>query len=110
MSIEIKNMSVGDINKASRSSVEGTRDASPADDGAAKAGTGTDRTGNPGDSVTLTQGGKQLAQLDAAGGNQPPVDAQRVQSIKQSVQDGSYTIDHAKVADKLLGMEAAHKR
>ena len=59
----------------------------------------------PGDSVSLTQAGLQLAQMEKQLAQQPMVDSQRVEQIRQKLQSGNYTIDPARIANKLLGFE-----
>lgn len=61
--------------------------------------------GVSGDSVSLTQAGVQLSQLDKNLAGQPAVDAKRVEQVRQRLQSGAYKIDPARVADKLLGFE-----
>jgi negative regulator of flagellin synthesis FlgM len=57
------------------------------------------------DTVSLTQAGSQLNQLENTISKLPVVDTQRVESIKQSIASGSFEIDSARVADKLLNFE-----
>jgi len=57
------------------------------------------------DTVSLTQAGNQLNQLENTIAKLPVVDTQRVESIKQSIASGSFEIDSARVADKLLNFE-----
>jgi len=54
------------------------------------------------DQVTLTGSARTLQKLSAALANAPVVDSAKVASIKQSVQNGTYTVDTGRVADKLL--------
>jgi negative regulator of flagellin synthesis FlgM len=60
----------------------------------------------PSDTVSLTDAGKRLAELDRALQNAPVVDASKVQEIKQAINSGHYQIDAASVADKLLAFES----
>ena len=60
----------------------------------------------PSDTVSLTDAGKRLAELDHALQNAPVVDASKVQEIKQAINSGRYQIDAASVADKLLAFES----
>lgn len=67
------------------------------------------KAGAVGDSVSLTQTGTQLAQMEQQLAKQPAVDSQRVQQIRQKLQSGNYSIDPARVANKLLGFEFPSK-
>ena len=57
------------------------------------------------DTVSLTQTASQLQQLENTIADLPVVDTQRVESIRQSIASGSFEIDSARVADKLLNFE-----
>lgn len=59
-----------------------------------------------GDSVNLTEAGRQLARLEGEIRDQPVVDAQRVEAVRESVNDGTYTVDNRAVAQKLVQYEA----
>jgi negative regulator of flagellin synthesis FlgM len=63
------------------------------------------KSGAAGDSVNLTQTGMQLAQMEKQLAKQPAVDSQRVEQLRQKLQSGNYSIDPARVANKLLGFE-----
>ncbi|OBS09787.1 flagellar biosynthesis anti-sigma factor FlgM [Acidihalobacter prosperus] len=63
-----------------------------------------------GDSVSLTRGGQQLAQLQAGLAQQPVVDKQRVAELRQAIQSGQYHVNPGQVADKLLGFEGQAKQ
>lgn len=54
------------------------------------------------DSVTLTDGAKQLQKLAEAVAAAPVVDDARVAAVKNAVDQGTYKIDAQRVADKLL--------
>jgi negative regulator of flagellin synthesis FlgM len=53
------------------------------------------------DQLTLTDIGRYLASST----NEPPVDRERVDSIRAALADGSYEIDSARVAAKLLRLD-----
>ena len=61
------------------------------------------------DQVTLTGSARTLQKLSAALANAPVVNAAKVATIKQAVQNGSYTINTGSVADKLLQHDAELK-
>lgn len=58
------------------------------------------------DSVKLTETGRQLANLENAIRDLPVVDAQRVDAVRESVNDGTYAVDNRAVAQKLMQFEA----
>lgn len=54
------------------------------------------------DQVTLTGSARTLQRLSEAVANAPVVNAAKVATIKQAVQNGSYSVNAGSVADKLL--------
>lgn len=56
--------------------------------------------------VTLTDLGSRLRALTELVANVPAVDGQRVERFRQAIADGSYRVDVAAVADKLVNFEA----
>jgi negative regulator of flagellin synthesis FlgM len=64
----------------------------------------SDRSGQS-DRVTLTDAAAKLHDLSRQLADEPFVDTQRVDRIKQQLADGSYKIDAAQIADKLLEQE-----
>ena len=61
------------------------------------------------DTVSLSDNAVQLGKLENAAVSTPVVDTQRVEQVKQAIKDGSYEIDPAKVADKLMQFESILK-
>lgn len=59
-----------------------------------------------GEPVTLSDGAQQLQKITDKLADQPTVNSARVAQIKQSIADGSYQVNSAKVASKLLNFEA----
>ena len=57
------------------------------------------------DTVSLSDNAVQLGKLDSASASTPVVDTQRVEQVKQAIKDGSYEVDPAKIADKLMQFE-----
>lgn len=57
------------------------------------------------DTVTLTGSAVALQKLSEAVAKAPVVDMQKVASVKQAVQNGTYQVDAGRVADKLLQFE-----
>jgi negative regulator of flagellin synthesis FlgM len=56
-------------------------------------------------SVTITDSARQLAALEQAVQAAPVINQPKVAAISKSVEDGTYTVDSGKVADKLMQME-----
>jgi negative regulator of flagellin synthesis FlgM len=62
-----------------------------------------------GDHVTLTTSARSLQKLSEAIAQAPVVNADKVASIKQAVNGGSYQVDSRSVADKMLQFEQGLK-
>lgn len=60
-----------------------------------------------GDSVNLTDTAEQLRRIEASLADLPEVDNDKVAAIRQSIENGSYQVDAARVADSLLQFESA---
>lgn len=69
--------------------------------GASGAGSG----GAAADQVTLTDSALTLQKLGAAVASQPVVNTARVASVKQAVQSGTYQVNPASIAYKIIGFE-----
>jgi negative regulator of flagellin synthesis FlgM len=67
-----------------------------------------EQTGNPaaGDTVKLTETGKQLSKLESKINEVPVVDSQRVENLRQAIANGSYEVHAGKVSQKLMQFEA----
>lgn len=78
-------------------------DRTPTDSSAASS------TAQTGDHVTLTTSGRSLQKLSDAIAQTPVVNAEKVSSIKQSVNSGSYQIDASRIAGKMLQAERGLK-
>ena len=63
-------------------------------------------TSRPADTVKLTDAAQQLNRLESQIREQPVVDAQRVDQVRQAVEDGTYQVDARGVAQKLMQFEA----
>ena len=59
------------------------------------------------DTVSLTEAGARVKELQDRVAAVPVVNAQRVQEIKQALASGNYEIDPARVADKIVHFESA---
>jgi negative regulator of flagellin synthesis FlgM len=62
-----------------------------------------------GDHVTLTDSARSLQKLSEAVAQAPDVDAAKVASIKQAVNGGTYQVNAASIAKKLLQFESGLK-
>jgi negative regulator of flagellin synthesis FlgM len=70
---------------------------------------GTSGAAPAADQVTLTDSALALQKLGAAVADTPVVDVAKVAAVKQAVQDGSYHVNTANVANKILGFESGLK-
>ncbi|MCC6301914.1 MAG: flagellar biosynthesis anti-sigma factor FlgM [Gammaproteobacteria bacterium] len=68
---------------------------------------GADREAAGADMLSLTGTGTLMQRLDAAVAAAPEVDMERVARLRQAIEDGSYEIDPARVAEKMLAFESA---
>ena len=62
-----------------------------------------------GDQVTLTTSARSLQKLSEAIAQAPVVNADKVASVKQAVNSGSYQVNSRSVADKMLQFEQGLK-
>jgi negative regulator of flagellin synthesis FlgM len=62
-------------------------------------------TSQTGDHVTLTTSARSLQKLSDAVAQAPVVDSAKVSAIKQALANGTYQVDSARVADKMLQFE-----
>ncbi len=61
------------------------------------------------DTVSLSDNAVQLGKLDNSVIAAPVVDTQRVEQIKQAIENGTYEVNAEKVADKLTQFESILK-
>ncbi len=59
------------------------------------------------DRLSLTETSARVQELQARVSSLPVVDGRRVQEIKQAIAQGSYEIDPARVAEKIVRLEVA---
>lgn len=59
------------------------------------------------DSLSLTDTATRLRSLEASLTELPEVDEERVAAIRQALEEGSYQVDAARIADKLLKFESS---
>lgn len=99
MSINIKRTT----NKPAQPSSSGTGGAKKS--GGNKAQAATKKPDN--DRVDLTDNAARLQQIEQSLGDIPVVDSARVEAVSQSIEDGQYTIDNEKIADRIIKNERA---
>lgn len=61
--------------------------------------------GGSGDRVTLTDTARRLSDLTRTVSEQPAVDRNRVDEIRQAIQEGRYEVNPQRIADRLIAME-----
>lgn len=61
----------------------------------------------PTDLVSLTESARRLSELSSQAAAGEAVDMGRVESVRQSIEEGVYQIDPRKVAENLLALEQA---
>ena len=66
-------------------------------------------TSQTGDHVTLTDSARSLQKLSEAVAQAPDINAAKVASIKQALNSGTYQVNSASVASKLLQFEGGLK-
>jgi len=57
------------------------------------------------DSVDLTDTASKLQQIEQSLADIPIVDSSRVEAVSQSIDDGQYTINNEKIADRIINSE-----
>jgi negative regulator of flagellin synthesis FlgM len=67
-------------------------------------------TSQTGDHVTLTDSARSMQKIEEAVARTPVVNAAKVDSIKQAVQNGTYQVDSGRVAGKMLQFERGLKK
>lgn len=67
-----------------------------------------EETGRPStaDTVSLTDAATQMKKLEQSLANVPVVDSQRVEGLRQAIDQGRYDVDSEHVAEKFMGFEA----
>ncbi len=61
------------------------------------------------DTVSMSESAVQLGKLQNSVLSMPVSDNQRIEQVKQAISDGSYEVDAARVADKLMQFESILK-
>lgn len=61
------------------------------------------------DTVSISDNAASLGKMDNVSDAKPVVDMQRVEQIKQAIDNGSYEVDPKKIADKMMQFESILK-
>ena len=104
MAIEINNVpsastQVAELGGQSRAGAQ-----APTDKAAEKSGS---PSGNAADQVSLTPTAQQLRGLEQQIADQPVVDSQKVNAVKEALANGSYEINPDRIANKMMSLEKA---
>jgi negative regulator of flagellin synthesis FlgM len=59
------------------------------------------------DRISLTGEARQLQELEVRLASQPVVDSQRVEAVRTAVENGTFTINPERIADKMMSLEEA---
>jgi negative regulator of flagellin synthesis FlgM len=86
--------------------IKGSNSNVVADKSQGEAATAAASTPQTGDHVTLTDSARSMQKIEEAVAKAPVVNASKVASIKQAVQNGTYQVNAGRVADKLLQFES----
>lgn len=69
-------------------------------------GAGERAAAGKGDTVSLSNTAENLKNLEQVITQLPVVDEQRVESIRQAINEGTYQVDSASIADRLINFES----
>ena len=64
-------------------------------------------TSSSSDQVSLTGGARQLLELETRLASAPVVDSQRVDAVRSAVENGTFTVNPERIAEKLMSLEEA---
>jgi negative regulator of flagellin synthesis FlgM len=99
MTNRIKGSDPSTVDTGVSRAIERARPAAPAGSATTAAATA------PADSVSITETARRLAALQDAVASMPEVDAGRVAALSQAIEQGQYSADPRKIADRLLQLE-----
>ncbi len=98
MSIDINGISAAKVHApADESQVKKQVDQQPVTTDTGKSSTS--------DTVSLSDNAVQIGKINSTVESAPVVDAKRVEEVKAAINNGTYEVDAAKVADKLMQFE-----
>jgi negative regulator of flagellin synthesis FlgM len=64
-------------------------------------------TSHTSDRLSLTGEARQLKELEARIAAQPAVDSQRVAEVRSAIDNGTFTVNPERIADKMLSLDLA---
>ena len=102
--MEIENNRIASL--ATQVSGQGAPVENQRNDNGAAAGQPAGTTGS-GDRVSLTGQARQLRELETQLASQPVVDAERVAAVRSAVEDGTFTVNPHRIAEKMISLEQA---
>ena len=94
---------INNIKSTGQAELTANRNVNVRDDSSSQAVTGS--TEQSSDTVSLTNTATQLQSLQQTLSDVPEVDSGRVEALKASSADGSYTVDANELAQNLIGFE-----
>ncbi|HOP15788.1 MAG: flagellar biosynthesis anti-sigma factor FlgM [Gammaproteobacteria bacterium] len=106
MGIEIS----GNSGRPPHEAAEASKSQATANSNQPRAGSAAKGQTAGGDQLKLSNQAAQLQALEAEIANLPVVDTQRVQDVQRTLATGSFQVEPARVADKVLTFEAGLAR
>ena len=103
MAIEINNVPPPSTASVDAGGISRSATNSPADTSPDKASSQSARA----DQVSLTPTAQQLRSLEEQIANQPVVDTQKVNAVRDALSNGSFEIDPSSIAGKMMSLERA---
>jgi negative regulator of flagellin synthesis FlgM len=64
-------------------------------------------SGSSSDRVSLTSEARQLKELETQLAAEPVVDSQRVATVRSAVENGTFTVNPQRIAEKMISLEQA---
>ncbi len=96
----------GSNSRPSPSALESGKSQATTQASSARGGASARSSSGGSDEVKLSNQAAQMQALEAEIANLPVVDTQRVQDVQRTIATGSFQIEPAQVADKMLTFEA----
>jgi negative regulator of flagellin synthesis FlgM len=72
-----------------------------------EADTSSTNAGTTTDTVSLTGQARRLQELETEIAAQPVVDGRRVNEVRNAIENGTFVVDPARIAEKMLSLEQA---